>query len=302
MLKFNIIITIFIFIISMITMCKDDKKISFLAINQPIYKFAIIGDYGNRSNIEKWLSDDLLENDVSSILTVGDNIYPNGTAGYETHVGEFFSHWLILPRKNFWPALGNHDWDGEFGVEPYKKFFHLPRYYDVDLDDHHLIHLYVLDSDSREPDGIGWDSEQAKWFRNAVEKNKGKSCFQIVTFHHPATSTKIDQSSFCEGCAPVNKMDWPFKEAGIDAVFSGHAHWGERYTNNGMNFWTVGNSTNNLDLDNFKRDDRSKYFTSKSGYLLGEVGPGWMALAFKFLNEKNVKDLIRFEKECPITF
>lgn len=293
---------IILFLSVLMISCVQPVKVGNLTINKPTYRFAIIGDYGNKSFIEKWVGDDMKLNDVKSVMTVGDNIYPDGSSGYDSHVGDFFSHWITLPRANFWPAIGNHDWNGVNGILPYTNFFHLPRYYDVDIDDRHMIHLYVLDSDEREPDGIGWNSNQAKWFRNAVQKNKGKSCFQIVTFHHPAASTKIDQSSFCDGCAPVNKMDWPFKESGIDAVFSGHAHWGERYTNGGMNFWTVGNSTNNLDLDNFKRDDRSKYFASKSGYLLGEVGPGWMAVAFKFLNEKNVEDLIRFEKECPITF
>ena len=288
---------ILIFLFLLISSCdSSNTRVQNLTVEKPTYRFAVIGDYGNKSLVEKWASEDLKDNNVKAIFTVGDNIYPDGSSGYESHVGDFFSNWITVPRRNFWPAVGNHDWNGEFGLELYRKYFHLPRYYDTDLDDMHLIHLYVLDSDPREPDGIDWNSNQAKWFRSAVEKNRFRSCFQLVAFHHPAVSTKINQTSFCEGCEPVKEMDWPFKEIGIDAVFSGHAHWAERYTHNGMNYWTVGNTTDDLDLDNFKRNENSKFFKSQSGYLLGEVGPGWLAVAFKFMNEKRPEDIIEIKK------
>jgi hypothetical protein len=121
-----------------------------------------------------------------------------------------------------------------------------------------MIHLYVLDSDPREPDGITWDGEQARWFRDAVVRNMTRSCFHIVAFHHPAYSTKINTDSYCEGCEPVKDMDWPFREVGVDAVVSGHAHWAERYEHRGMRFWTVGNTTNDLDLDNFSRNGKKR--------------------------------------------
>lgn len=270
--------------------------------NKPTYRFSVIGDFGNGSEVERWAQEDMMINDVKAIFTVGDNIYPDGMSGYESHVGNFFYNWLTVPRNNFWPSPGNHDWNGEYGLRYYHAFFHVPRYYDIDLDDRHMVHLYVLDSDPREPDGIGWDSKQAEWFRAAIEKNRTRSCFHLVAFHHPPVSTKIDQTKFCEGCEPIKELDWPFRSYGIDGVFSGHAHWGERFTHDGINYWTVGNTTNDLDKGDFERTNNSKYFDARSGYLLGEVGPGWLALGFKIIDQKKVSDIIILNKECPITF
>jgi hypothetical protein len=209
---------------------------------------------------------------------------------------------MSVPRNNFWSSIGNHDWDGQYGIEPYLKFFRVARYYDVNLDDYKMVRLYVLNSDNREPDGTKIDSNQAKWLENAVKQNKFKSCFNIVVFHHYPHSTRLNKEKFCDGCAPTENMDWDFKKMGIDAVFSGHAHWAERYHHNDMNYWVVGNTTDDLDFDKSERDHNSKFFETKPGYLIGEVGPGWLALGFKFLDENEIRDKVVLKKDCSITF
>ena len=67
-------------------------------------------------------------------------------------------------------------------------------------------------------------------------------------------STKVDQSDFCIGCEPVPDMDWPWRDYGIDGVFSGHAHWAERFEHRGVMHWTVGNTTDDLDDIGFPVD------------------------------------------------
>lgn len=282
--------------------CVSPIKVGYMTPDKPTYRFAVIGDFGNGGVIERWAQEDMQLNEVKTIFTVGDNIYPSGTSGYEYHVGAFFYPWITTPKNHFWPAPGNHDWNGENSLRLYQAFFHVPRYYDIDLDDRHMIHLYVLDSDPREPDGIGWDSKQAEWFRSAFERNRFRSCFHFVTFHHPPMSTKVDQSSFCGGCEPVKELNWPFRQQGIDGVFSGHAHWGERWVYDGLNYWTVGNTTDDLDSGDFARTGESKYFDNRAGYLLGEVGSGWLALGFKIVEQKKVNDITVIRKECPISF
>jgi hypothetical protein len=260
----------------------------------PVERIAVIGDFGNRSNIERWAGRDMALNGVETILTVGDNVYPypQGLSDYDTHVGEFFGRW-IRDRK-FFPAIGNHDWDGPGESETFVRYFGVPRYYDFSVGQ---VHFYVLDSDDREPDGIEWRSKQADWFRQRIAENPG-DCFRFVVFHHPAVSTKIDQTSFCGGCEPVPEMDWPFESFGIDGVFSGHAHWAERFFRRRINFWTVGATTDDLDTIDFEVDERSKFFVSRSGYLVIEPSLNRLDIGFRFVGDESLSDVITLKKQC----
>ena len=260
----------------------------------PVLRIGVIGDFGNRSRIEAWAADDMRLNGVASILTVGDNVYPfpKGVSTYETHVGQFFSPWIS--SHSFFPAIGNHDWNGPLDAAPFEAFFGVPRYYDVTLG---RVHFFFLDSDDREPDGIGWDSRQAAWFRDRVAASPD-DCFRFVVFHHPAVSTKVDQSDFCIGCEPVPEMDWPWREYGVDGVFSGHAHWAERFEHRGVMHWTVGNTTDDLDDVGFPVDERNRFFASKSGYVLMEASPGRVDVGFRFVREPVARDVVSMKKIC----
>ena len=251
-------------------------------------RVSVIGDFGNRSCVERWAARDIDLNSPASILTVGDNVYPypNGLNDYETHVGEFFGHWIREGR--FFPAIGNHDWNGPGESETFQRFFSLPRYYDVVIGP---FHFYVIDSDDREPDGIGWDSKQAAWFRERITANP-QDIFRFVVFHHPAVSTKVDQSSFCVGCEPVPQMDWPWAEWGIDGVLSGHAHWAERFLHRGVMHWTVGATTDDLDPVGFPVDSRSRFMESRPGYLMMEGDEEHVTVGFRFANDDSLSDVI----------
>ena len=128
-------------------------------------RVAFIGDYGEAGEdlatvaalIEAWAP--------AFIATMGGNNYPIGAADtIDENVGQYF-HRYIMPYKGgyglgspdfnrFYPSLGNHDWDTP-GIAPYLDYFTLPgneRYYDVEWGP---LHLFVVDSDPRNPDGIG---------------------------------------------------------------------------------------------------------------------------------------------------
>ena len=281
----------------MLAACETPEAIGPLTDNPALYRFAVIGDYGNRGPVQEWAADDMWTNDVRSILTVGDNIYPDPSVQtYEATISPYFSYWLDEGR--FLPALGNHDWNGPEGSLPYQRYFKRDRYYDVDLDPEGKVHVYVLDSDPREPDGTTSTSTQANWFRDRITANRGRSCFHVVVFHHPILSTNVNPNTICDGCEPHPEMDWNFESLGVDAVFVGHSHWAERFTAHGLNHWTVGNTTHDIDPDNFTRSPASKFFRSASGYLLGEIGTNWLALAYRFKGDRKPADLVVLQKTC----
>lgn len=126
--------------------------------------------------------------------------------------------------NRFWPALGNHDWVQE---EDYERYFTLPgneRYYDVDLG---LVHLFVLDSDPREPDGISVNSVQAQWLAERLELSTAPHNF-VVSHHPPYSSGDKHGSSF--------PMQWGFAGLGVTTVLSGHEHSYERLAVEGVDY------------------------------------------------------------------
>jgi hypothetical protein len=120
--------------------------------------------------------------------------------------------------NRFFPSLGNHDWMTD-DAQPYLDYFTLPgneRYYDVVWGD---VHLFILSSDSREPDGIWQGSIQAEWLREGLANSTAP--WQIVVMHHPPFS------SGKHGSTPA--MQWDYAAWGADAVLAGHDHMYERF-------------------------------------------------------------------------
>jgi hypothetical protein len=116
------------------------------------------------------------------------------------------------------------------GLGPYLDYFTLPgneRYYDVDLG---LVHLYAMDSDPHEPDGVSANSAQAKWLKDRLSSSK--ACYDVVYFHHPAYSSARHGSS--------EFMRWPFRAWGAEVVLAGHDHTYERLSVDGIPYFVVG--------------------------------------------------------------
>lgn len=202
-------------------------------------RFAVIGDFG---------MDNAAEADVSAlihgwapdiILTVGDNNYPSGEAGtLDINVGKYF-HDFISPYigaygagadvNRFFPTLGNHDWKTD-AAQPYLDYFTLPgneRYYDFTWSP---VHFFALDSDDREPDGVGRSSVQAAWLQAGLAAST--SPWNVVYFHHPPYSSGYHGST--------DWMRWPFSAWGADAVLSGHDHTYERLLADGIPYFING--------------------------------------------------------------
>ena len=190
-------------------------------------RFAVIGDFGEAGETLQAVADIVLSWEPDFIITTGDNNYPDGEAAtIDANVGQYF-HEYIFPyvgqygdgaQENlFFPTLGNHDWNTN-NAQPYLDYFSLPgneRYYDFVWGP---VHLFSIDSDSREPDGIGRSSIQAAWLNEALAESS--SPWKIVYTHLPPFSSGQHGSQLA--------LQWPFQEWGASMVISGHDHDYER--------------------------------------------------------------------------
>jgi len=199
---------------------------------QPL-RFAVIGDYGTGGQPEADVAELVKSWRPDFVITTGDNNYPAGSSEtIDEHIGQFY-HQFIYPYNGqygegadinrFFPSLGNHDWDSQ-SAQPYLNYFTLPeneRYFEFTWG---FLHFFVLDSDSREPDGVGSSSIQADWLQERLEASAEP--WNIVYFHHAPYSSALHGST--------DWMQWPFAEWGADLVMSGHDHTYERIEQDGL--------------------------------------------------------------------
>ncbi len=208
-------------------------------VEAQLVSLAVIGDYGYAGEplarvaalIKSWAPD--------YILTAGDNNYPDGEAETIDHnIGQYFHEFIGnyageygpgSPENRFFPALGNHDLNTALG-QPYFDYFTLPgneRYYDILLGP---VHVFVLNSDTREPDGVAISSTQAAWLQSQLGASTAP--WKLVIAHHPPYSSGIHGS--------VDYLNWPFAEWGASAVISGHDHTYERLEVDGIPYFVNG--------------------------------------------------------------
>ncbi len=202
-------------------------------------RIAVIGDFGLAGKAEGDVANLIKSWQPDYILTTGDNNYPTGSyESIDTNIGQYF-HEYISPyngsygvgavENRFYPTLGNHDYDTD-NAQPYFDYFTLPgneRYYDVILGP---VHVFAMNSDWREPDGVGRSSIQAQWLKAGLVSST--SPWKLVVFHAAPYSSGWQGST--------DWMRWPFQEWGATAVLAGHDHLYERLDINGFPYFTNG--------------------------------------------------------------
>jgi hypothetical protein len=205
----------------------------------PLVRFAVIGDFGTAGPNEASVAALVTRWNPDFVITLGDNNYPSGAAEtIDENIGQYF-HGFIAPyvgrfgagasENRFFPSLGNHDWLAP-GAEPYRAYFTLPgneRYYDFVRGN---VHLFALDSDPSEPDGVGVDSAQARWLKAGLATAPER--WRVVYMHHPPYSSGPHGSTAY--------MQWPFRRWGATFVLSGHDHDYERVESDGTTFIVCG--------------------------------------------------------------
>ncbi|MCB0002947.1 MAG: metallophosphoesterase [Anaerolineales bacterium] len=212
-----------------------------------VLRIAVVGDYGDGSQTEADVAALIHSWQPDYVLTVGDNNYPVGAAeDIDAVIGRFFNDYIAPYRgdygdgaaaNQFFPALGNHDWGTTAGEppvpQPYLDYFSLPdgpgqeRYYDMRLGP---VHIFTLDSDPHEPDGVAATSPQARWLQDALAASDAP--WKLVVLHHAPYSSGLHGST--------TYMRWPFGEWGADAVLAGHDHDYERLDVDGLPYFVNG--------------------------------------------------------------
>jgi tartrate-resistant acid phosphatase type 5 len=244
-------------------------------------RFAVIGDYGGGGSPEADVAALVDSWSPELVITVGDNNYPSGSADtIDAHIGQFY-HQFIYPylgeygqgadTNRFFPTLGNHDWDTP-SAQPHLDYFTLPgneRYYDRTWGP---VHFFALDSDSREPDGVGSSSDQAKWLKSRLETSS--SPWQIVFFHHAAYSSGLHGST--------TWMRWPFASWGADAVLAGHDHTYERIFRDGIVYFVNGLGGNAKYYFGSPIEGSQLRYNDDYGAMLVEASPD--RISFQFIN------------------
>ena len=245
-------------------------------------RFAVFGDYGLAGEDEAAVAQLVTSWDPHIIVTTGDNNYPSGHAAtidanigqyYHAYIGNYQGEYGPGSEANrFFPSLGNHDWRAP-NAQPHLDYFDLPgneRYYDVRWGP---VHLFIVDSDEHEPDGIGLSSVQAAWLREALAASDAP--WKLVFMHHPPYSSGQHGDS--------EALQWPYAEWGADAVLAGHDHLYERLEVDGIPYLISGLGGHNARYFFIQvREDSLVRYRDEHGAVFVEADAD--LLTFQFIN------------------
>ena len=256
-------------------------------------RFAVIGDFGKAS----WYIGDVANRiktwNPDFVVTTGDNNYELGRADtLDANIGQFF-HEFISPYagsygagssvNRFYPSIGNHDWGDGYvsppNVTPYTDYFALPgneRYYDLVQGP---VHLFAVDADPFEPDGITSTSVQAAWLQGRLTASTAP--WKIVYFHLPPYSS----SAHASGNAEFG-MRWPFRQWGATAVMTGHHHVYERLLVENTPYFITGLGGYGKDLFTFPRAESRFRSNVDYGAMLVTASPS--RITFEFITRTGV--------------
>jgi tartrate-resistant acid phosphatase type 5 len=253
-------------------------------------RFAVIGDYGSGTPSE-WSVALMVDSwNPDFVTTVGDNNYPDGSPEtIDENIGRFYHHYISPYRgsygkgavKNrFFPVPGHVDWDSD-ALQPYLDYFTLPgieRYYDFEWGP---VHFFMLDTDEREPDGATADSTQAQWLQRRL--GESAASWKLVLAHHaPFTSHQVED---------VERMRWPFRIWGADAVLSGYFHVYERLLVDGLPYFV--NGTGGTWVSHFGEIHPASQFRYNDEYGAMIIDAHNDRIIFRFVN-RNGKVIDRF--------
>jgi len=262
-------------------------------------RFAVIGDYGLASQGEQDVANLVKSWAPSFIVTTGDNNYPSGAAStLDENIGQYYNGFIFPYTSHygagstinqFFPTLGNHDWIAA-GATPYLDYFTLPgteRYYDLSWGP---VHLFAIDSDPNEPDGVSSTSAQAAWLQSKLTTSN--ECWKLVFFHHTPFSSGPH--------GPSVWMQWPFPTWGADAVLSGHDHTYERIIVNGLVYFVNGLGGNSrYDFGSPVSGSQVRYNATFGAM---RVTATWTSILYEFIaSDGKVIDTYSQNKECSGT-
>lgn len=199
-------------------------------------RFAAVGDTGTGGSNQKKVANRLEtvrnRTGFTTLLFLGDNIYPSGSpSDIEDKFLKPYSD-LFLAGVNFRGVIGNHDARSRHGVLLQQMLFGMGRYtfYSFTEGDG-TVEFFALDSpmlvSGRPPEDA---TRQVEWLTRKLGESGAR--WKIVLLHHPIYSSAAKHGT---GSDDEHEMDGLrelleplFTEHGVDAVLSGHDHVYER--------------------------------------------------------------------------
>lgn len=185
---------------------------SVLPTSPPIFRFAVIGDYGSglpsQFEVAERMCEWRAEHPFEDVFTTGDNIYPDGSEQYFQR--RFFAPYdcLLADGARFHASLGNHDYVTRRGGDVIdESAFGMPKRNYVYRSGG--VRFVIADSNVLD----------RAWLNDAL-KPKPSDRWTVVVFHHPVYSTGP------HGSTPGYRPSLPdlFRERGVDLILNGHDH------------------------------------------------------------------------------
>jgi hypothetical protein len=159
-----------------------------------------------------------------TVLTLGDNAYPEGTA--EDFAGCYDPSWGQFKARTR-PSPGNHEYHTE-GARGYFDYFGEAAgdpdegYYSYDLGAWHIV---ALNSNCGEGEiRCGPGSAQVRWLEEDLANNDEEAC-TLAYFHHPLFTS----GEYRPGEERMERLWEVLYDAGVDVVLNGHDHNYQRF-------------------------------------------------------------------------
>jgi hypothetical protein len=212
------------------------KPSSLLAFEaeKPLLRYAVIGDWGVGDRSQYELARKMFEfhqtAPIEYILTVGDNIYPDGKSVNFVKKFEKPFEALLTANVPFYASLGNHDVEGGREAQTKYPLFNMDgeSYYQL-CKGNGLVDSFMLDS-------TNFDERQKSWLISSLKESTAK--WKVACFHHPLYSSGKKHGSDAELKTIIEPI---FRDYGVKVVFSGHDHFYERMSvQNGIQYFVTG--------------------------------------------------------------
>lgn len=188
----------------------------------PVYRFAAIGDWGAGTPFQRDVAAQMAkayqETPFKQVITLGDNIYPDGNINKHGEV--YFKQTykpLLDAGVHFVVSLGNHDTLRGFHKDQI-QYFKMPGAYYTFYPSAKDVEFFILNTNS-----FARDEVQQQWLKKKLSDSEAR--WKIVVGHHPL------YSSGEHGNHPAlqAKLEPLMAEYGVALYLAGHDHNYERF-------------------------------------------------------------------------
>jgi acid phosphatase len=210
-------------------------------------RFAVIGDWGNGKGGQMAIGERIArvhgESTIDLILSVGDNIYPDGEP--EDFGNKFERPYaaLIKQKVPFYTVFGNHDVRKGREAQLRYPLFNMNgnNYYTVSRGNG-MVDFFMLDS-------TAIDARQVAWADKVMAEST--AVWKVVIVHHPPYSSGKRHGSDLDVRKAFERL---FVRHNIAAVFSGDDHLYQRVTpQQGVQYFVTG-AAGKIRKGDLKRD------------------------------------------------